>query len=126
MRKMKKSLKIIISLACVFAVAIASVVTAVVLHKRKKNEGGNNPSAPAYALTASQIELGKEINGVTSTSISATKLQPLKYSEKLDAVLDIDKISYLDKSIAWSTDGFGGFSAYILDREGNPIISPRQ
>ena len=41
MRKMKKSLKIIISLVCVFAVAAASVITAVVLHKRKNDNGGN-------------------------------------------------------------------------------------
>ena len=121
MRKMKKSLKIIISLVCVFAVAAASVITAVVLHKRKNDNGGNIPNPPAYALTESQIELGKEISQVTSTSVSANKLQPLKYSEKLDAVLDVDKISYLDKSVAWSTDGFGGYTAYVFDSEGNPV-----
>ena len=121
MRKMKKSLKIIITLVCVFAVAIASTVTAIIIHKNRKDKGDpTNPSTPSYALTASQIELGLEISGITASQVSANKLQPVEYSSKLDSVLTVDKISYLDESIAWSEPEQKRYVAYLLDSEGNP------
>ncbi len=120
MRKIKKSVKIIISLACVLAVAVAGVVTAVLINNSRKNKGKNPPSVPAYALTASQKELGREIISSVSTAISNKKLQPVEYSSSLSDVLSVSKISHLDKNVAWSKVSQYSFNAYVLDSEGNP------
>lgn len=122
MRKLKKSVKIIISLACVFAVAVVGVVTAILVANSRKDKGDNSPSVPAYALTSSQKELGKEIGGMVSTAISDKKLQPVEYSSSLSNVLEVSKISYLDKNVAWSRSPSNQYSytAYALDAEGNP------
>ena len=50
MRKIKKSAKIIISLACVLAVAIVGIVTAVLIVNSKKGKGKNPPNIPAIVL----------------------------------------------------------------------------
>lgn len=124
MRKIKKSAKIIISLACVLAVAIVGVVTAVLITNARRNRGKNPPSIPAYALTASQKELGSEIGGMISTAVSDKKLQPVKYSSSLASKLDVSKISYLDKNVVWSlinpSQSNFEYKAFVLDAEGNP------
>ena len=119
MRKIKKSIKIIISMACVLAVAVAGVVTAILVTNSRKNRGENPPATPAYALTVSQKELGKEISDAVSTSVSDKKLKPVEYSPALASVLDVSQISYLDGQVAWYGEQMN-YKAFVLDSEGDP------
>ena len=120
MRKIKKSVKIIISLVCVLAVAIVGIVTAILVTNARKNKGDNPPSVPAYALTDSQKKLGDEISDYVSTSVTSGKLQPVEFSSALSSLVDVSDISYLDKSVAVTKTGQYSYSAYVLDAEGTP------
>lgn len=112
MKKLKKSMKIIISLVCVFLVAVAAVVT-VVLVTKKKDKSPEDPTPSAYALTDAQKKLVDEINLTNSTMVSSSKLDVTKIdTSSLPDAAGVEDWGYFDDSIAWSESG-GSYNIYV-------------
>lgn len=102
MKKLKKSMKLIISLVCVFLVAVTAVVT-VVLVTKKRDDSPDDPTPAAYALTETQKLLVDEINKTNSTYISSAKLDATKIdTNKLPTGVSVETLNYFDDSIVWS------------------------
>lgn len=110
MKKLKKSMKIIISLVCVFLVAVAAVVT-VVLVTKKKDKSPDDPTPSVYALTDTQKKLVDEINLANSTMVSSSKLNVVKIdTDNLPEGVSVETLNYFDDSIAWS----GSDGSYVI------------
>lgn len=124
MKRIRKSMKILITLLAVFAVAVAGVVTTILINNSKGKKPGDDGSS-GYALTASQKLLVSEINNKLSTSVSKNKVDLISFSQ---SIFDIDDVDYFDESIIWSYDNIKGaignyseaYDVYILDEAGQP------
>lgn len=128
MKKLKKSMKIIISLASVFLVAVAAIVT-VILVTKKRNNPPDEPAPAVYALTDSQKKLVNEIKTKNSTSISSAKFDVVKYSDTLP--ISASDVKYFDSSFIWKsenviktgnegniTEAYIEYEAYVLNAAG--------
>lgn len=121
MKKIKNSLKVIISLISVFVVAVAAVVTVVIVNNKRKG-GDNDDNLPSYALTAGQKLLVGEINAEAGSAVSSSKHVVYELSSLYSSIgatdWDINSVQYFDESVFWASGG-SSIGAYMF----NPATS---
>lgn len=115
MKKIKNSLKVIISLISVFVVAVAAVVTVVILNNKRKG-GDDDDNLPSYALTAGQKLLVGEINAEAGSAVSSSKHVVYELSS-LYTGLDVNSVQYFDESVFWTNPGNASVSAFMFNSE---------
>lgn len=117
MKKIKNSLKVIISLISVFVVAVAAVVTVVIVNNKRKG-GKDDDNLPSYALTAGQKLLVGEINAEASSAVSSSKHVVYELSSLYSSIgttgWDINSVQYFDESVFWAAAG-SSIDAYMFN-----------
>lgn len=123
MKRIKKSMKILITLSCVFLLAVAGVVTAIVVNNSKSKKPGDNPES-GYVLTAGQKLLVSEINSAAASEVSSSHKDVLEYTH---SSIPVDKVEYFNDSILWTSEekfiSFSSseitYSAYVIAENGS-------
>lgn len=101
MKRIRNSLKVIISLVSVFVVAVATIMTVILVNNKRKPEDETNLTS--YMLTSEQKLLVNEINASVNSSVSAGKQSIFEYSSKFDEDdMNIDAVTYFNDSVWWS------------------------
>lgn len=112
MKKIKKSLKLIIALSCVALVAIATVVTVLIVnHNRRKGD----PTGSEVLLTAEQKLLLAEINKTANSAVSSSMLETLEISD--DELDTLRHYTYFDANTCW-TNYNPGYDVMVYFKEG--------
>lgn len=113
MKRIKKSIKIVIALSCVFLLAVVGVVTALIVN----NSDENNPNNPesGYVLTAGQKLLVSEINSNVNTAVSNSHGELVDYTFECISAGDVE---FFNDSIVWSGSSQKGYKAYFVDSLG--------
>ena len=117
MKRIKNSIKALVTLICVFVVVVASVVTVIIINNRKPG-GGDDPANPAYALTDDQKKLASEISAGSKNFVSKNQKGYIKYD---NASISVDEVSYFDDSVIWRGDGNEApYYILVLNEDGSP------
>lgn len=116
MKRIRNSLKVIISLVSVFVVAVATIVTVILVNNKRKPD--DEPASPSFMLTNEQKLLVNEINAGVNSSVSAEKQSVFEYSSKFDDDdMSIDAVSYFNDSVWWSGADQSNIVAYVFKSE---------
>lgn len=114
MRKLKKSLKLIITLLSVFVVSVATVVAVVVTSNLRK-KGDDSDKNPSYALTAEQKALVAEIGAGAGMNVSSGKKSAVLYSSKYSSIKENPSDwKYFDDSVAYYSYGTSSNPTYVV------------
>lgn len=116
MKRIRNSLKVIISLVSVFVVAVATIVTVILVNNKRKSD--DEPASPSFMLTNEQKLLVNEINAGVNSSVSAGKQSIFEYSSKFDEDdMSIDSATYFNDSVWWSGADQSNIVAYVFKSE---------